>query len=438
MADRRALVAIGWDYYKGDHAPNLLPTNEVDQNNNVVINMCEIVVDYTVSYLFPEMPTLELENDSETQTELDLRQMWSDSGEASLLTKMAMNGAVAGHCFARLVLDDEGAPLKFVGLNPSTIIAWWAEDDVEQLVAYELRFGDGKGMGRQMIYRDQNNPAQWIIEDWILLKTASETAIEGDTAGKEVWKMEDKPDIWIYAIPPVVDWQHLPLPNSYYGKGELNHLSLNDSVNKTASDIKSTLRYHAYPKMYAIGISKQEKEVQHGINQLITVENPAGKVGYVEMESDMQSSMNYIEMLRNTFYSISRTVVFTGDIDIFRGMTNLGVRTAFMPMQIKNNTLRRNYGNGIKLLSVLWQLVTGGSEPIIPKINWKEALPKDNLEEMSVIEKELAQGLISKRQATEIRGRKYEDVRADLEKEMLEVDLFSQPTAIGISDGIVA
>jgi hypothetical protein len=143
-------------------------------------------------------------------------------------------------------------------------------------------------------------------------------------------------------------------------------------------------------------------------------------------------------MLRNTFYSISRTVVFTGDIDIFRGMTNLGVRTAFMPMQIKNNTLRRNYGNGIKLLSVLWQLVMGGSEPIIPKINWKEALPKDNLEEMSVIEKELAQGLISKRQATEIRGRKYDDVRADLEKEMLEVDLFSQPTAIGISDGIVA
>ena len=430
LTERRAMIQDNWAYYEGKHRPSLSPDGKAD--NNVVMNMCEIVVDYTVSYLFPDMPRIELEEPQETDDEEELRDFWERSGGATLMTKNAINGAVAGHCFMRLVVDGTGQPEKYVTLDPRNVIVWWHDDDVDNLFAYELRWESGKTQYRQNIVRDPDNALQWLVVDYVGQKSGMSAG-----GGKDNWMMLDEPVIWPHILPPVVDWQHLPVPNRYYGKAELHHKNLNDSVNKTASDVKSILRYHAYPKIIAIGVNPEdENSVKTGINQVMFVGSPDAKIEMLEMTSDLASSMNYLSKLENMFYSISRTVVFTGDIDIFRGMTNLGVRTAFMPMTIKNNTLRREYQRGIVGLSLLWQLAMGVAEPVVPKIYWSDALPKDHVEEMRVLESERRLGIISKRQAADIRGRRYDVVREDLEEEALEDDLFAAPTVEEVGIGI--
>jgi hypothetical protein len=390
LMQRRVKIAKRRAYYEGEH-----PHQLTDERDNIVLNLCKQVVDETVAFLIPKMPIFELDEQQSNKSDREkwLSAVWESNGGASLVHGMALNGALAGHVFARVMPNGDSHP-RIVPLNPANVIVWWSADDYLTVVGYEIRWEAPDGRYRQDVYKEGDG---WIVRDY----TMPHPKPSRKAPAPSEWQVL-KEAILPYC--PIVGWSHLPTPNMYYGRDELGSLTgLNLHINKVASDIKSILRYHAYPTTVGTGFSA--KDVQETrIDGFLTIPDKDARVFNVEMQSDLTSSLSLLDRLENHFLGISRVVLVRGGIESFRGMTNLGVRTAFLPMMMKNEQLRRAYGAGLRDISRLLLAFcpypapeNSRDEPI--HVHWGDALPTDRADEVDLVLKEWKSGLIDENTA---------------------------------------
>lgn len=393
---RAKLHALNLKYYHGQHAKPLKIIRGVD--DNVLQNWCGQAVDSTLSFLFPSMPRIET---GDTALDEAANRLWAASGGVTLLGKIALNGALTGHAFARLV-DEDPIP-RIVNLNPQFIIKWVDKTDTGRLLWYEQQWADaggkdkGPGLGGEtkrrkdfVPVRDANgNIVNWEIVEYVL-------------DGPE-WVRNDSPVMWGAAAPPIADWQHLPVPNTIYGAHELPHARLNDDANRIASNINRIIRFHAYPRTIGTGMRANDVE-ETGVNGFWAIPSKDARIQNLEMRSDLGASMAMLDRLKSAFFRQSRVIIPPGEIDAFRGVTNLGIRATYMPMIAKNSTLRRQYGEGIKALTRTGLALMGFNLPddLQITLEWGEALPIDEAEEFRLIDQMRTGGYISMQTA---RGR---------------------------------
>ncbi|MCL4252629.1 MAG: phage portal protein [Anaerolineae bacterium] len=378
LATRRARMNRIRAYYEGEHPPQL-----TDLRDNVVLNICKQVVDETVAFLVPDMPRFELDTDPDSKNDREkwLHRAWDENGGAMLVHQMALNGALTGHVFARIVPNTPYP--RVINLNPANLLVWWGADDYQTVHAYEIRWEDGQNRYRQDIYKEEGS---WIIADY---------AQNHPKSGRKIGAWER---LSATSLPycPIVSWSHLPNANAHYGRDELGALvGLNGHINKVASDIKSILRYHAYPTTVGTGFSA--KDVQETrIDGFLTIPDKEARVFNVEMQSDLASSLALLDRLEAHLLGISRVVLSRGGVDAFRGMTNLAVRTAYLPMIHKNEQLRRAYGWGLRQLSRLMldfcPVPAADDERI--SLYWSDPLPTSRADELTGLLREYKEGLI--------------------------------------------
>lgn len=379
LATRRARIARLRAYYEGEHPPQL-----TDMRDNVVLNLCKQVVDETVAFLIPAMPRFELDDDPATnsQREAWLNRMWEHNGGAMLVHHLALNGALSGHVFARIIADTPYP--RLLALNPANVLVWWGADDYQTIHAYEIRWEDAHMRYRQDIYTEGG---AWHMGDYIQPQPK---------AGRKAGAWEQVAHITLPYM-PVISWGHLPNPHAHYGRDELGALvGLNGHINKVASDIKSILRYHAYPTTVGTGFSA--KDVQETrIDGFLTIPDKEARVFNVEMQSDLASSLALLDRLEAHLLGVARVVLARGDVGAFRGMTNLAVRTAYLPMLMKNEQLRRAYGWGLRHISqtVLTHFCPYPAHADADiRLYWSDPLPTTRADEVDVVLREYQAGLI--------------------------------------------
>lgn len=364
------------DYYAGYHRRPLTPRDGHD--DNIIFNLCRAAIDRTITFLFPTMPGFVLPQDMPEEAGGWLHQVWEENGGAALLAALALNGALNGHVFARV---SEGDPRpRVVALSPAQTLIFWQSDDYAQVLWYEIHWQRGRTPCRQDIV---NDGAVWQIIDY---------AAPGGR-----WEQSGAPVIWNSPFAPLISWQHLPRPLEVYGDHELGHAGLNDAVNKIAGDINRILRFHAYPR--TIGTGFEAGTVQStAIDDFWTIASPDAHVFNLEMQSDLTSSLRFLDLLMQTFWLQSRVTVLSQAPENLQNVTNLGLRAAFMDMLAKNEVLRRAYGWGIQEISRRL-LLLGGFAPVAPQILWREALPADRREEIAIAQAEMELELLDKKQA---------------------------------------
>lgn len=384
---REQLHDRNWAYYAGQHrAP--LRTEADDHDDNLVLNLCQQTIDRTIAFLVPGFPRLHLPaRPADTQF---LHDAWQQSGDAALLSNLALNGALNGHCVARVVQGVQGAQSvqgvqgghggrgaapRVVSLNPRDVVTFWHADDATEVLWHELRWQDGRVQWRQDIV---NEGQRWLIRELRMVGAR--------------WELQAE-IIWPYALGPLVDWQHLPHPTQYYGQHELPHAPLNDAVNKVASDIARILRFHAFPR--TIGTGFDAASVQRaGIDDFWTITNENAKVYNLEMQSDLGTSLRFLQLLTDAFLAQSRVTMLHGDPDSVKGVTNLAIRALYMDMIAKNEVLRRHYGGGLQALSQRLLLLGGRDASTPPDIYWGEALPTDRREQVELVARQLELGVL--------------------------------------------
>lgn len=386
LATRRKAIDSAWAYYEGNHRkPLKVKRGQVD--DNVILNVTRKAISQAVSLLFGEVPTFEIGDDAQGEDDQLLDDLWTANDAQILLHNMALQGALGGHVFVKLV-PSETIGVRLLLLNPRQVTVYWQPDDMQAVTAYVIGYQLSDTEVRQDIVR---NGASWLVRDLVRERGRN-------------WEIKQELT-WGFPWAPIVDWQNLPDPDDYYGDPDLVRPELNDALNFVASNTMRIIKHHGHPK--TIGVGMRASDVQEtAVDGFWSVPNPDAKISNLEMQSDLGSSMAFLQLLQQWFFAEHRAVDMASFAADLGNLTNFGLRTIYKDALDKLGTKRSLYGKGLADISERSLALMGRAAR--PTVNWSDPLPFNDQEEIAGIQTEMGLGILSKETAASLRGRDWE------------------------------
>lgn len=411
-----------WKMYNGNHrAPMKILLDGTD--NNVFINTYSKIIDRTISFLFPDRPQIDIEDRyqdpdivHETTWE-DLAEgyveaAWDYNGNIIPLIKTAIYGCLMGHNFVRVIPEYPYPKIQII--DPAEMV----------------------------VYRDAFNPDSvlWYSQYWKVLKkqyridyidqskfmTANGTKGKGwsiiqycKASSRSPWEMMGVQP-WAFPYGPIVEWQHILNPRDYLGRSELEDDRLQNALNSVATDIKAILRMHAAPKTVLIGGSASAV-VETSVDGLIVIKGKKDEteVKTLEMQSDLKSSMEYLNFLENEMFSETSVTNFPASPEAWRGITNLGIQLAFRDFSSKLEVLQELYGKGIKEISRRLLMLGGYKfDDIKILLTWTSAIPQSITETTNNIVAQRKIGVVSLETASNLLDYDYDTEQGRIAEEI--------------------
>jgi hypothetical protein len=474
LAARQQVYAQRWDYYYGNHRRHLAP-DASNTDDNLIVNMVELGIDKSVGKVMGltdeggikgpdfDVPAEEKKDDTEkpkpnvvqravngvksmmrppkpeekSEERKWLDQFWEANQKSVFLHDVALNGAICGHIFVKIVPDgvpDPDEPAKrlprVISLNPGNVTAFWEWGDVDRVLFYRIQYGGMPSMSgamgprsRQDIVRavsdDGEDEGYWLIRDF------------EEVANQSGWRLV-REDTWDYTWSPVVEWKNLPRPNEHYGLDDVRrNPNLNDGLNFTMSNIQRIIKYHAAPNTVITGAQANELQ-ETGIDRLWALSPAEAKVYNVEMQSDLASSMAHAMMLRQYFFDGIRELDPATVKDKIGTLTNFGLRVLFGDSLQKTGTKRLLYGYGLRCLCQYALELAGMGANRKVTDSWPDPLPRDPLSMAQALQIDRQNGL-SQETYLEQRGFDPEIEKLNREQELGEqalVNTMSQQGAM--------
>lgn len=411
LEQRQKMFQENYRYYMGQQKAHFK-----DKSDNVIINLCSQMTDDTVSFAIPDTPKVKVQDADTTDADEYLNEVWEFAGGAVLLQEIMKLGAIAGHVHCRIDPNPDGDFPRVLPIEADKIITFWDADDKSRVLWHEQYWTVGRVDYRQDFV---NRGSAW---DMLVYKKAGSK-----------WELdEEQSEVWEHEFGPIVDWQHLPNKREYYGLSEYRNKGLNDFVNSTASDVKKILEIHASPKTIGIGM-EASAVVPTQIENFWAVPDKDANIYNLEMQSDLVSSMNFLQFLIQSYFNENRVVMLPIDLNMFRSVTNYGVEMIFKRQSAKTDTLHRTYGNGVITISQTILAITGQDATIQMSVEWGDSLPKDRIQQIQYIQTLLGLGLISQETAAARLGLNWEDEQRKIQDEFAEQLTIQGRNQIGIS-----
>lgn len=427
MTARQREYERAWKYYFGNHDKHL-KDDASNTRDNVTVNLYGLGIDKGVSSLMgttdqgtikgPDFDVVEPEPtpanvmqqmvqgvkrvitprqmDKESPAETWLDKAWEANMKPVLLHDMALSGGVCGHVFLKIIPNGARDPDTYeltlpglISLNPAHVAVFWHAPDMRRVLWYRIQFKINEAETfRQDIIRlrddDGNDLPKWEIRDY----SKGGPNAQG---GRNEWQL-DNTQVWDYQWPPVMDWPNLPRPHEYYGCNDIGvNGNLNDGLNFTASNMQRIIKHHAHPKTIGTGF-KSDQLTRSGIDRLWTVSDPGAKIYNLEMQSDLSSSMEYMQFLRQSFFQGIREIDPATVQDKLGAMTNFGLRVLFRDSLEKTGTKRLLYGHGLRC-ACRYMLELGGFAGQKVTDSWPDPLPQDSVAQATALQIDRDNGL---------------------------------------------
>jgi hypothetical protein len=379
--ERQVRMKAAWEAYYG-RAPKPLKVEAGWPDDNAQVNYARLIVDKGVSFLFGQDLTFELDEGERTPPEEWLDACWDANGKMLLLQKLALNGAVCGHVWAKLAPARVGeAHPRIIVLDPANVAVGLALDDIEQVEWYTIQY-------RAV---DPRNGEPVVRRQWIERNGATWQITDEESRGAGSWAtLSSAP--WPYTWAPIVDCQNLPLPNEFWGLSDIEGdvLELNNSLNFVLSNLKRVIRFHAHPKTWARGVMDNELHVSP--DEVIILQSENGELHNLEMQSDLSSSITLYDRLREALHEVSRVPeVATGKLDGIGALSGLALQILYQPLIEKTEVKRRTYGGLVVELNRRLLDLGGFGPDNVTALHWPEMLAADTMAERqtAIIDKEL-------------------------------------------------
>lgn len=388
------------DYYDGRYPESITPYKHPSTgklvDNNVSLNLLAMRLDRRRDFLFCGWPKIALQGGSETDpvtgaTIISDDQQWlDDAWEANygpiFMGNSVLTGGLAGHNYVRIMELEDGE--EFPGLRLlHNVVTYWQYDDWRRVLWHSLYYNVGKVTFRQDVIAPGQAGSAWTIITY--QKTGANTGMRAQ------WQAVGEPYIWPYPLGPIVDWQHWPVSDAYYGKSETGDIRGVLAVNRLMSLGSSILRAHAAPRVVITG-AEAGKLQQTAVEGIFTIPK-AATLQVLEMQSDLGALMNMTQALIDGYMSQGRTVLLKGGPADFNSLTNLAIKVSFMDMSKANEILQHQYGYGIVEISRRMRMVAGQQDFLErPMLTWPEPLPESELEKVQVVRQERDMKIISR------------------------------------------
>lgn len=404
---RRQRIAEAWKAYNGELDPPLrrMPGQPDD---NVLSNRCQPIVDAGVDFLFGdeiEISVSEQKGEEEEEQEGEgntpgsqeaaqklLDRVWGRKEKRlPLLQDLAMNGAVAGTAFLRLVpLPDRS--LRLVVVDPATVCVQTAPQDCETVLCYCIEYAtdelsnQGTSWNRtyyreEITRRDPQNDdpdtssiladrdTTWQIQHWTRIGERGR------------WTPAGPAIVWPYPFPPIFACKNLPLPNSFWGKPDITQdlIGMNNALNLLQSNINRVEKLYAAPLIYAPGTSEQVLSIEPG--KIIQLALPENKIESVQISTDIANALRFSEMLRSDMDEQSHVPgIATGRMkDVPHGNIS-GVALSLLYMPLIKKTAKKRCLYGALIIEVSQAILRLAGLPDLDiSIAWQNPLPPDDL-----------------------------------------------------------
>lgn len=404
-AKRKKLFKTYWSYYQGDHKRHI-KVEDGDADDNVILNFSEVIVDQSIDFLFGEELIFELDSNTRERTEAEvyLDDVFGEAEKKMMfLQEVAQNGGVTGTAFVRLYLPDPNVPdslPRLVNLDPGIVDIIVSDDDATLVLAYHIVWESDGTWKRHRILRDVE------LNEWVIVPERAEN--------NRRWLADGEEEIWPYSFAPIFSCQNLPLANSVWGVSDLRNADVNDAINRTASNTNRIIRFHAHPKTIGVGFAG-EKLDRTQVNDFWYVDSTEANVFNLEMSSDLQSSHQYLQTLKTTFYKTAGASEFDPAVVNVGALSGFALRILYMPTLKRMMRKRNTYGAMLKdICRALLHLRNDEEQEV--KIIWKDPLPDSGNEQAQALSVDRQNGLS---QATYLERRGY-DAEIEAEKRAKE------------------
>lgn len=360
-------IAQRWKAYHGEHERQL-KVRPGQNDDNVIVNYCRVIVDKGVSFLFGQEPRFELDETTTTPAEEWLEACWSANRKATFLQRLALSGAIGGQAFVKIVPPPApGSFPRLVILDPATVTPTWETDDIETVTRYRIQYPAVDRTGKTVVIRQliEQDGAVWRITDQV----SRADSTQWETTAEATW-----PHPW----PPIVDCQNLTCPHEYWGISDLEDdvLQLNRALNFVLSNLSRIIRYHAHPKTWGRGFSASQLNI--GVDETIVLPSTDAELRNLEMVSDLSSSISVYERLREALHEVARVPeVATGKLDRAGALSGVALRILYQPLLEKTESKRRTYGDLLVEVNRRLLALGGYGEENRTLIHWPELLPVD-------------------------------------------------------------
>lgn len=317
---------------------------------------------------------------------------WGDEDERmTTLAKLATNGGMCGHFFAKILPPDASAGRQYprlVILDPQTVTMQTDPEDCDTVRCYTITFDaespvDGSLMQkRQCIEYVDAGPAGPRGDYWNITNYA-----RGNDGGD--WVQLGPPRKWPWPWPPIVDGPNMPLPNQRWGAPDVtpNLIGLNRAINFVASNINAIGYSHGHPWLWASGVNTHLLRTQPGY--VTGIPNPAGQMGAIQAHGDIAGLMQYEADLRADMDEQSKVpAVATGRIsELPRGQqSGVTIRLLHTPLTFKTTFKQRTYGKAIREANARMLALGGFGDGtdlggVKTLLHWQDPLPVDDLQQ---------------------------------------------------------
>lgn len=400
-AERKEQMRLAWKSYRGDF-PDPLKVEKDQPNDNVKNNRCGPIVDKGVSFLFGQV--LKIEATDESQDDTDdmsvkddkpspiqdcLDGLWGDDDDKmTLLSEMAINGAVCGQAFVKLIPAQGRMKYpRIVVMDPLLVRIITAPDDCSLTLAYVIEYpGTNDLQKRQIIARvDPDNLAgiagEYDLDDtWTITNYMRKGQIGN-------WLQVGTPEVWPYPFAPILCCQNLPNPNEPWGRPDLTPdlIEMNKVLNFLLSSLSRIIKYHGHPITYATGL--RSSEISIAINDLLCLPSENSKIEKLAPMDNFAGLLSCIEDIRSSMDEQSRVpAVALGRLhELPKGnISGVALQLLFQPIIEKTILKRRLYGRLIREVSraglvLMGKLSIEEYESYEVKLPWGNLLPIDDL-----------------------------------------------------------
>lgn len=452
---RRLKLEGFWKFYNGDHKHFLkTPIDGVD--DNVTINFCGVLVDRAVSRLFGDsvrgdlikmdvrdreekkLDTAKLDEGEEPTKSKDSREVEAraflnsvferSGGLQKIYNRLGVYGAVGGHYFLKLMVEDLGP--RVIILDPMITSILISPDDKDRVLAYKVEYETMRkdarnrvveATFRQITAHDVETDG-WEVADFIRMNHRIDDAPDAnktleDTTSTPKWVQEGKTDLW--DVCPIMDGQNLPNANDIYGKSDMDNVTgLNDEINFLMSNVNKIVRFQGHPRTVGIGVDAsgiQETAIENFWSVPGATPDEA-EIFNLEMKSDLAAIFGFFQIIREAFWTIGREADPATFKEKIGNVTNFGLRVLFLDALNKLGQKRQSYGPAlIRLSESLFALGDFGNMTV--DILWGDPLPSDPREAVETLTIEHTLGIVSKETAAQERGRNWLEEEQRIKKE---------------------
>lgn len=440
---RQQKIADAWRAYNGELDKPLIQM-QGQPDDNVMSNRCAPFVNAGVDFLFGKELEISVAQHAPVAVQKFIDDVWGrKETRLPLLQKLAMNGAMAGNAFIRIVTSKDGN-YRLVVIDPSTVFVQTAPQDCETVTLYCIQFEmdqvTANGKPVRVCYREEMSRIDPDPDDASFgYEDVNADGIDSDVtwsishwtreSDRGAWNPVGEPIVWDNPFPPLFMCQNTPMPNSPWGTPDITPdlIGLNNSLNLVQSNVSRVEKLYGGPVLYANGMGESDIIVQPG--RIISLPTLESNIRAVAIASDTANALSFANNVRSDIDELSATPgVATGRIaDIPHGtISGIALQLLFLPLLKKTDKKRCLYGEMIIDVCKALMMLNGMDSSIEVTLNWQSALPDDNLQDLqgAVVKREL--GVSSTTLLSELGYNADEEMELNKEEDEQKLINFSQ------------